>query len=332
MFQIGNVEIKNPVIIAPMAGVSNSAFRSICFEFGAGLVYSEMISDKAIHFKSRKTIEMVRMFENEHPLAMQIFGSEEATMVEAAKYIEENTDCDIIDINMGCPVTKIIKSNSGSALMKDIDKAVSIAKAVVDAVSLPVTCKIRLGWSKDSINCVELSKRLEEVGVKAIAVHGRTKGQMYEGEPDYEWIKKVKEAVSIPVIANGDINSVTKAKQVMEYTGCDGVMIGRAAIGNPFLIRELVSYFNNEEIKEVSYDDRINMALSHADRLCGLIGEKYAMKQMRGLASWYIQGMPYSAKIKNQTSRLNTYEDLRKLYIDYLDEIKKYEALKEIVI
>lgn len=324
-FKIGEVEIKNPVVIAPMAGVSNSAFRTICFEFGAGLVYSEMISDKAIHYRSKKTLEMIRMFENEHPLSMQIFGSSKSTMVEAAKYIEANTDCDIIDINMGCPVTKIIKSNAGSALMKDIDKAVDIAKSVVESVNLPVTVKMRLGWTKETINCVELSKKLEEVGVKAIAVHGRTKGQMYEGEPDFSWVKKVKESVSIPVLANGNINSVEKAKEVMEYTGCDGVMIGRAAIGDPFFIKELVSYYNNEEVKKVTYDERINMAISHAKRLSDLIGENYAMKQMRGLASWYITGMPYSARIKNQTSRLNTLDDLKKLYFGYLSDIKKYE-------
>ena len=324
-FKIGEVEIKNPVVIAPMAGVSNSAFRTICFEFGAGLVYSEMISDKAIHYRSKKTLEMIRMFENEHPLSMQIFGSSKSTMVEAAKYIEANTDCDIIDINMGCPVTKIIKSNAGSALMKDIDKAVDIAKSVVESVNLPVTVKMRLGWTKETINCVELSKRLEEVGVKAIAIHARTKGQMYEGEPDFSWVKKVKESVSIPVLANGNINSVEKAKEVMEYTGCDGVMIGRAAIGDPFFIKELVSYYNNEEVKKVTYDERINMAISHAQRLSDLIGENYAMKQMRGLASWYITGMPYSARIKNQTSRLNTLDDLNKLYFGYLSDIKKYE-------
>lgn len=324
-FKIGDVEIKNPVVIAPMAGVSNSAFRTICFEFGAGLVYSEMISDKAIHYRSKKTLEMIRMFENEHPLSMQIFGSSKSTMVEAAKYIEANTDCDIIDINMGCPVTKIIKSNAGSALMKDIDKAVDIAKSVVESVNLPVTVKMRLGWTKETINCVELSKRLEEVGVKAIAIHARTKGQMYEGEPDFSWVKKVKESVSIPVLANGNINSVEKAKEVMEYTGCDGVMIGRAAIGDPFFIKELVSYYNNEEVKKVTYDERINMAISHAQRLSDLIGENYAMKQMRGLASWYITGMPYSARIKNQTSRLNTLDDLNDLYYGYLNDLKKYE-------
>ena len=331
-FKIGEVEIKNPVVIAPMAGVSNSAFRTICFEFGAGLVYSEMISDKAIHYRSKKTLEMIRMFENEHPLSMQIFGSSKSTMVEAAKYIEANTDCDIIDINMGCPVTKIIKSNAGSALMKDIDKAVDIAKSVVESVNLPVTVKMRLGWTKETINCVELSKKLEEVGVKAIAVHGRTKGQMYEGEPDFSWVKKVKESVNIPVLANGNINSVEKAKEVMEYTGCDGVMIGRAAIGDPFFIKELVSYYNKEEVKKVTYDERINMAISHAQRLSDLIGENYAMKQMRGLASWYITGMPYSARIKNQTSRLNTLDDLKKLYFGYLSDIKKYEReyLKEV--
>ena len=324
-FKIGEVEIKNPVVIAPMAGVSNSAFRTICFEFGAGLVYSEMISDKAIHYRSKKTLKMIRMFENEHPLSMQIFGSSKSTMVEAAKYIEANTDCDIIDINMGCPVTKIIKSNAGSALMKDIDKAVDIAKSVVESVNLPVTVKMRLGWTKETINCVELSKKLEEVGVKAIAVHGRTKGQMYEGEPDFSWVKKVKESVSIPVLANGNINSVEKAKEVIGYTGCDGVMIGRAAIGDPFFIKELVSYYNNEEVKKVTYDERINMAISHAQRLSDLIGENYAMKQMRGLASWYITGMPYSARIKNQTSRLNTLDDLNDLYYGYLNDLKKYE-------
>ncbi len=321
MFQIGNVKIENPVIIAPMAGISNSAFRTICFEFGAGLVYSEMISDKAIHFKSKKTIDMVAMEEDEHPLSMQIFGSDVDTMVEAAKYIEANTNCDIIDINMGCPVNKIIKSNSGSALLKEPDKAVEIAKAVVEAVSLPVTVKIRLGWSKEEINCVELSRRFEEVGVKAIAIHARTRGQMYEGEPDYSWIKKVKETISIPVIANGDITSLEKALEVMEYTKCDGVMIGRAAIGNPFLIKEMTSHFKGEDSVFVSYKDRIDMCLSHTKRLINIMGEKHALKQMRGLASWYIQGMPYSARIKNATSKLETYNDLDVLLSEYLEKL-----------
>ncbi len=329
MFKIGDIEIKNPIIIAPMAGVSNSAFRSICFEFNAGLVYSEMISDKAIHFKSKKTFDMVKMLPQEHPLSMQIFGSDIETMVEAARYIDTQTDCDIIDINMGCPVNKIIKSNAGSALLRDMDKAVEIAKAVVESVSEPVTAKIRLGWTKDEINCVELAKRLESVGIKMIAIHGRTRGQMYEGEADYSWIKKVKESVSIPVIANGDIKSLQKAIEVLEYTGCDGVMIGRGAIGNPFLIKELVNYFDNKEITNVTYEDRIFMALDHAKRLCNLIGEEYAMKQMRGLASWYIQGMPYSAKIKNETSRMETYNDLEKLYKDYLEDIRKNQENKD---
>lgn len=329
MFKIGDIEIKNPIIIAPMAGVSNSAFRSICFEFNAGLVYSEMISDKAIHFKSKKTFDMVKMLPQEHPLSMQIFGSDIETMVEAARYIDTQTDCDIIDINMGCPVNKIIKSNAGSALLRDIDKAVEIAKAVVESVSKPVTAKIRLGWTKDEINCVELAKRLESVGIKMIAIHGRTRGQMYEGEADYSWIKKVKESVSIPVIANGDIKSLQKVIEVLEYTGCDGVMIGRGAIGNPFLIKELVNYFDNKEIINVTYEDRIFMALDHAKRLCNLIGEEYAMKQMRGLASWYIQGMPYSARIKNETSRMETYNDLEKLYKDYLEDIRKNQENKD---
>ena len=222
---------------------------------------------------------------------------------------------------MGCPVNKIIKSNSGSALLKEPDKAVEIAKAVVEAVSLPVTVKIRLGWSKEEINCVELSRRFEEVGVKAIAIHARTRGQMYEGEPDYSWIKKVKETISIPVIANGDITSLEKALEVMEYTKCDGVMIGRAAIGNPFLIKEMTSHFKGEDSVFVSYKDRIDMCLSHTKRLINIMGEKHALKQMRGLASWYIQGMPYSARIKNATSKLETYNDLDVLLSEYLEKL-----------
>lgn len=325
MFKIGNVEIKNPIIIAPMAGVSNSAFRTICFEFNAGLVYSEMISDKALHFKSKKTYEMVKTLPNEHPLSMQLFGSDKETMIEAAKYIDQYTDCDIIDINMGCPVNKIIKSDAGSALLKDIDKTIEIVQAIVQNVKKPVTAKIRLGWTKDEINCVEMAKALEKAGIAMIAVHGRTRGQMYEGEADYTWIKKVKEAVNIPVVANGDIRSLAKAIEVLDYTGCDGVMIGRGAIGNPFLIRELVYYFTGKESLPVTYRDRIEMALNHAKRLCDLVGEVYAMKQMRGLASWYIQGMPYSAKIKNKTTQVDSYEDLKVLYMDYLNDLESHQ-------
>ncbi|MFV0379647.1 MAG: tRNA dihydrouridine synthase DusB [Anaerorhabdus sp.] len=325
MWKIRDIEISNPVVIAPMAGVSNSAFREICFEFGAGLVYTEMVSDKAIHFKSEKTFEMCETQENEHPLVMQLFGHDKETMIEAAKYLDSETNCDIIDINMGCPVTKIVKSNAGAALMKDIDYAIELVKDIVASVNKPVSVKMRLGWTKDSINCIELAKGLERVGVSAIAVHGRTRGQKYEGNADWHWIKKVKDSVSIPVIGNGDIRSVSDGVKFLEFSGCDAIMIGRGAIGNPFLIKDLVNHFNGKISQEITYADRINMALEHATKLCDLKGEFIAMKNMRSLASWYLQGMPFSANIKNQTKTFKTYQDMEKLFNEYLIFISEKE-------
>ena len=325
MFKIGDVTIKNPIVIAPMAGVSNSAFRSICYNFDAGLVYSEMISDKALMFSSSKTLEMCQSLENEHPLTFQLFGHDMDSMIEAAKYLDTKTNCDIIDINMGCPVNKIVKSNAGSALMKDKEYAIELVKNIILNVHKPVTVKMRLGWTKDTINCFELALGLQEVGVKTIALHGRTRGQMYEGKADWEYVKKMKEILNIPVIGNGDIKTVDDALAMLEYTKCDGIMIGRGAIGNPFLIKQLADALNGIKNDMPSYDQRIAMCYDHAKRLCELKGERIAMKQMRGLASWYIQGMPYSAKIKNACTSLNTYADLEKLFGDYLAKIHENE-------
>lgn len=329
MFKIRDIVIKNPIVVAPMAGVSNSAFRSICFNFNAALVYSEMISDKALMFSSKKTLEMCQSYEDEHPLVFQLFGSDMDSMVKAAMYLDQNTDCDIIDINMGCPVNKIVKSNAGSAMMKDPDHAVEVVKNIIANVSKPVTVKMRLGWTHDSINCLELAKRLEAVGVSAIALHGRTRGQLYEGKADWEYVKKMKEILTIPVIGNGDIKTVEQAIEMLEYTKCDGIMIGRGAVGNPFLIKQISDYLDGKGIVEPSYDTRINMALEHAKRLCDLKGERIAMKQMRSLASWYIQGMPHSAKVKNSCSSLSTYQDMEELFLGYLGEIHKHEKLLE---
>lgn len=318
MWKIKDIEIQNPIVVAPMAGVSNLAFREICFEVGAGLVYTEMISDKALQFKSKKTIDMCKSSPQEHPLVMQLFGHDMPSMIEAAKYLDQQTDCDIIDINMGCPVTKIVKNNAGSALMRDPDYAVELVKSIVEVVQKPVSVKMRAGWTKDTINCVELAKRLEDVGVSAIAIHGRTRGQLYEGEADWQWVKKIKEAVQIPVIGNGDIRTKEDAIKRLKETGCDAVMIGRGAIGNPFLIKELVDHFDGKENESVSYEKRVEMALEHARRLIELRTEEIAMRQMRGLASWYIQGMPFSASVKNKTSKLKTYKDLEILFTEYL--------------
>lgn len=326
MFKIGDIEIKNPIVIAPMAGISNNAFREICYKFGAGLVYAEMVSDKAIVYENEKSLEMTYTSQVEHPIAMQLFGGDVDTMVQAAKYLDTHSDCDIIDINLGCPVTKIVKGKAGSYLLKDMDFTVNLVKAVVDSVKKPVTVKMRLGWSEDSINCIELGKRLEAVGVKAIALHGRTRSQLYQGKANWDMVKKLKESVSIPVIGNGDVKSAQEAIMRLKETGCDGIMIGRGAIGNPFLIKELSSIFEKDSVEIPRDKERLAMCMDHAERLCALKGERIAMKQMRGLAPWYIQGLPYSTKVKNLLTKINSLDDLKLILDEYeLFLNEKYE-------
>ena len=322
-WKIGNVEIKNQVVLAPMAGISNTAYRQIIKEMGAGLIFAEMVSDKALVYGSEKTFDLLKMSDMERPIAQQIFGSDVDSFVKAANLVEDKMHPDIIDINMGCPVPKVaIKSQAGSALLKNPDKIKEIVSAVVKAVSVPVTVKIRSGWDANSVNAVEVAKVIEEAGASAITVHGRTRAQGYSGNADWNIIKQVKEMVSIPVIGNGDVTSAEKAKEMLDFTGCDAVMIGRGVLGNPWLIKECVSYLESGIIPpKPSAREKIEMLKRHYQLLVDSTSEKQAILEIRTHALWYIKGMPKSAYIKNEICKTKNSEDLFKILNDYLGDL-----------
>lgn len=324
MFKIGNIELENNVVLAPMAGVCNSAFRKIIKEMGCPLVYAEMVSDKGLIYDSKKTKEMLYFEECERPIAQQIFGSDKDTFVEAAKMVYDIMKPDIIDINMGCPVPKVaIKSQAGAALLKSPEKIREIVSEVVKAVPVPVTVKIRSGWDSNSINAVEVAKICEEAGASAITVHGRTRSQGYSGKVDLDIIKQVKENVSIPVIGNGDITSVESAKEMLHYTGCDAIMIGRGVLGNPWLIKEIITYLDTEEVtNKPTYEEKIAMCFHHLDYLMKIKCEKVAVLEMRSHIAWYIKGMPNAQFVKNQIFKAQTFNELKKILNNYLKEVK----------
>ncbi|EHT1786212.1 tRNA dihydrouridine synthase DusB [Staphylococcus pseudintermedius] len=321
MWKIGDVEIENRVVLAPMAGVCNSAFRLTVKEFGAGLVCAEMVSDKAILFNNPKTMKMLYIDENERPLSLQIFGGEKETLVEAAEYVDKNTTADIIDINMGCPVSKIIKCEAGARWLLDPNKIYEMVSAVTERVSKPVTCKMRIGWDADHIFAVENAKAAERAGAAAISLHGRTRVQMYEGKADWDIIRQVKEAVNIPVIGNGDVTSPELAEKMLKETGVDAVMIGREALGNPWMIYRTVHYLETGElIDEPQIDEKIEIALLHLNRLVDLKGEKVGVMEMRKHASWYLKGVRGNGKARKALNQAETLAEMTEILTEFRDE------------
>lgn len=327
MWKIGNVEIQNRVVLAPMAGISNTSYRKIIKEMGAGLIYAEMVSDKALIYSNEKTFNLLKMTDEERPIAQQIFGSDKESFVEAAKIVEKTMHPDIIDINMGCPVPKVaIRAQAGSALLKNPTKVYEIVKAVVESVNVPVTVKIRSGWDDKHINAVEIAKKCEEAGASAIAIHARTRSQGYSGKADWNIIKDVKKNVEIPVIGNGDITSCYDAKKMLDETHCDAVMIGRGVLGNPWLIKQCVDYLESK--KEPIYPDFIEktkMMKKHYELLKEDKNEKAALLEIRSHIIWYLKGMPNNKEIKNLICQCKTTEELFKIIDDYQQYITNIE-------
>ena len=310
---IGNVPLDNRVVLAPMAGITDKAFRLIVSEFGCGLIYTEMISATALSYHSNRTKVMLDLDGEAGPVNVQIFGSDPAVMAEAAR-LAVAAGAALIDINMGCPAPKIIKNNEGCALMRDLSLAGKIIKAVVDASAVPVTVKMRKGWDEDSVNALELARLAEESGAAGVAVHGRTRGQFYAGCSDWNIIEKIKAALRIPVIGNGDIRSPQDALRMLQETGCDAVMIGRGALGNPWIFRRTVHYLNTGELlPEPSPEIKIAMAIRHLNMVAGLKSEYRAVREMRKHIAWYLKGIRDASRIRERVNFIETIEEITSL-------------------
>ena len=313
MWKIGSVEIKNPFVLAPMAGVTDLPFRGLCKEQGAGLICTEMVSAKAISFHNKNTKALMEINPKEHPVSLQLFGNEPELMAEVARSIEEQP-FDILDINMGCPVPKVVNNGEGSALLKDPALIGKMVREISHAIKKPVTAKIRIGFEGYEVDPVEIAKIIEDAGGAAVAVHGRTRQQYYAGEANWEVIGRIKDAVSIPVIGNGDVDSPLKAEKMMKDTGCDGIMIGRAVRGNPWIFREMNHYFETGELLEKPDPKEIReMILRHARWQIELKGEFTGIREMRKHVAWYTSGMRHSAGLRRESNTIENYESLERL-------------------
>jgi len=329
MLQIGNIEMKNQVVLAPMAGVCNPAFRLIAKEFGTGLVCAEMVSDKAILHGNKRTQEMLFVDEREKPLSLQIFGGDRESLVEAAKVVDRQTNADIIDINMGCPVPKVTKCDAGARWLLDPNKIYEMVSAVVDAVDKPVTVKMRIGWDDEHVYAVENAQAVERAGGSAVSVHGRTREQLYTGTANWDIIKDVKQAVSIPVIGNGDVFSPEDAKRMLETTGVDGVMIGRGALGNPWMLYRTIHYLTSGELlPEPDAAEKMRIAVLHMDRLVALKGESTAVREMRKHLAWYLKGLPGAARVKDVIMEETSRDQMVKILDDYVRSLEEEAVVR----
>lgn len=323
--KIGNIELENNIILAPMAGITDLPFRIICKQYNPGLVCTEMVSAKALFYGDEKTKLLLNTEGEKRPISMQIFGSDIESMVYATKFLNEIAD--IIDINMGCPAPKVVKNGDGSRLLLDLELAGKIVKEVVRVAEHPVTVKFRKGWDADNIVAIEAAKVFEQAGASAITIHGRTRTEYYSGKSDLDIIKQVKEAVKIPVIGNGDIIDGESAKRMFEYTGVDGIMIGRASIGKPFIFKEVQQYLKNEQYQEPKYEEILNIIIRHIELEIKTKGEKIGIKEMRKHISSYLKGMPRSAEAREKINKIIDKNELENYLKEYFENIVNINKL-----